>query len=538
VNAARNPADPALPITRIEDLLGRPGLEFLQQRLISYLPQQRWFGAKSRTIQAVHLLDSAKFPAIDAAILYLQIAYDDGSTDIYQLPLALTTRKHMGNPSAVIATFNTPTGTATVYDASADEDVRQAILALIETSGDLPAQSGSLRGHKSSAFAAARGSDPLPARTGSAEQSNTSILYGRKLILKLFRRLQPGENPDTEIGRFLTETAHFPRIAPFLGDIILESPNGAPTTVAMLQGLVENEGDGWQWTLDQLSDYYRRVAGLPSPQSIGTYASFVSPQPPPAPAREHAGPYLDAAALLGRRTAEMHLALATPAANPAFQAEPFTAEDLSADAGRIERQLLLSASALERGLPDFTGMTAHNAALALSRRDDFLSRARAIASAKPADFGERIRIHGDYHLGQILRSHDDFVILDFEGEPAKTLAERRTRQSPLKDVAGMLRSFGYAAYAALNALGERPPDEAKNLELWAVLWQNAVSTEFLRAYRTTIDATQPHLIPQPSQSQMLLDAYLLEKALYELLYELNNRRTWVRIPLAGILTLR
>ena len=535
MNASPNPADPALPITRIEDLLAGPGLEILEQRLVSYLPQQRWFGAKSRTIHTVRVADSARFPSLDAAALYLQITYDDAGTDTYQLPLALATAEHTINRTAIITTFNTPTGTATVYDALADEHVRQAILSLIETGGTLPSQSGTLQGHKSTAFAAARGADPLPSRTGSAEQSNTSILYGHRLILKLFRRLQPGKNPDTEIGRFLTETARFTRIAPFLGDITLESSNASPTTVAMLQGLIENDGDGWQWTLDQLSRYYSRVSSLPPPQSVGSYASFVSPQP--APAREHAGQYLEAAALLGRRTAEMHLALATPTSDPAFQAEPFAAENLSADAGRIERQLLLSLSALERGLPDFTGRTAANATLALSRRDDLLSRARAIVSAKPAGFGQRIRIHGDYHLGQILRSHGDFVILDFEGEPARSLAERRTKQSPLKDVAGMLRSFGYAAYAGLHALGDRPADEAKNLDLWALLWQNSVSTEFLRAYKTTIDTTQSQLVPQAEQAQMLLDAYLLEKALYELLYELNNRPTWVRIPLAGILAL-
>ena len=254
-------------------------------------------------------------------------------------------------------------------------------------------------------------------------------------------------------------------------------------------------------------------------------------------ARECAYPYLDAAALLGRRTAEMHLALATPTDNPAFIAEPFTTEDLVADAGRIETQILLSLGALERGLFRLTGVAADRGAHLLSRQDDLLSRARAIASASPTDFGQRIRIHGDYHLGQVLRCRGDYTILDFEGEPARTLAERRAKQSPLKDVAGMLRSFSYAAYAALDDYVQNRGDEAKGLELWAGLWQNVVSTEFLRAYRIAIDATNPQLIPQPPRIQHLLDAYLLEKALYELLYELDNRQAWVRIPLAGIFTL-
>jgi maltose alpha-D-glucosyltransferase/alpha-amylase len=257
----------------------------------------------------------------------------------------------------------------------------------------------------------------------------------------------------------------------------------------------------------------------------------------PADAREHAGLYLEAAALLGRRTAEMHLALATPTDNPAFTPEPFTREALAADSARVDAQITRTLHALKRGLatlPDEP--TTDSAALILSRRLELFSRAHAIAHVPPAEAGYRIRIHGDYHLGQVLRARGDYVILDFEGEPARTLAERRARQSPLRDVAGMLRSFSYAAYAALDHFTQRHPGAAKSLEPWAQLWQNAVSTEFLTAWRTTI-ASNPHLIPQPLQAHRLLNAYLLEKALYELLYELNNRPTWVRIPLTGILAL-
>ena len=201
----------------------------------------------------------------------------------------------------------------------------------------------------------------------------------------------------------------------------------------------------------------------------------------------------------------------------------------------------LTLAALKRGMPQLTETISDNAAVVLSRRIELYARARAIASATPADAGMRIRIHGDYHLGQVLRSRNDYVILDFEGEPARSLAERRTKQSPLKDVAGMLRSFSYAAYAALNAFVQRrPPNsdaDAKNLDAWTRLWQNAVSTEFLRTYQRTITETNQDLIPQPAQAQLLLNAYLLEKSLYELLYELDNRPTWIRIPLAGILAL-
>jgi maltose alpha-D-glucosyltransferase / alpha-amylase len=668
------------------DLLVAPGLSLLQDLLPAYLVRQRWFGAKSRTISSVRVLDWVELPALtqgkgiafpaeaviptpkegvippskeavistgasqshrdaqrrdprisheapqplNAALVFLEITYADAASsdtppDIYQLPLALTTgfdadAIRANSPASILASLSTANGPAILHDATAREDVRQVLLSLIETgatlsganknpestrtaatppealsaprdedpldaarvgesmgldsSGGAPpggsmglqphetilqqqgalAPGSSLTGHKSTAFDDARGTGPLPARTGAAEQSNTSILYDGKLILKLFRRLQPGENPDTEIGRFLTEVAHFPRVAPFLGDIrgsrngiqTEQTPASEQTTLAMLQALIENEGDGWQFTLDELARYYEAVVTCPPPKDVGAPPSFLNKSgtdPLPADAREHAGLYLEAAALLGRRTAEMHLALATsthglaPEIVAAFEPEPFTAESLAADTARIHTQIARGLDALKHGftnLPD--ELTTDSAALILSRRIELFSRARAIAEVPPKDAGQRIRIHGDYHLGQVLRARGDYVILDFEGEPARTLAERRAKQSPLRDVAGMLRSFSYAAYGALDHFTQRRPGTAKALESWAQLWQNAVSGEFLNAWRTTV-ASNPHLIPQPPQAHRMLNAYLLEKALYELLYELNNRPAWVRIPLAGILAL-
>jgi maltose alpha-D-glucosyltransferase/alpha-amylase len=566
----------------INNILTGPGLNLLQQLLPNYLQRQRWFGAKSRTISAVNVLDSVPLPRGGAAkrktnpadeaasslpegpassagstcaIVFLELTYDDATIDTYQLPLCITSGDGVAQiresaPGSIVATLNTPLGPAVLHDGTADEGFRQHLLSLIESNGDLPSASGRVHAQKSAAFIDARGSEPLAARTGSAEQSNTSILYGGKLIMKLFRRLQPGENPDTEIGRFLTDVAHFPRIAPFLGDIRLVTQNGSeagePTTLAMLQGLVQNEGDGWQWTLDELSRYFDSCATCPPPPDTGSFPTFTSDSTTPALAREHAGLYLEGAALLGRRTAEMHLALATPTDNKAFRTEPFSVADLAADAARIEAQISKSLEALRRGMTALPGdstdsdSTSDLAALILSQRRDLLARARLLTDVAPEAAGQRTRIHGDYHLGQTLRSKADFVILDFEGEPARTLAERRAKQSPLKDVAGMLRSFSYAAYAGLNAFTQRHPSnnatESRNLEAWTQLWMNSVSTDYLRAYKATI-AENSRLLPEAPQAQVLLNAYLLEKALYELLYELNNRPTWVRIPLAGILAL-
>jgi maltose alpha-D-glucosyltransferase/alpha-amylase len=232
----------------------------------------------------------------------------------------------------------------------------------------------------------------------------------------------------------------------------------------------------------------------------------------------------------------MHLALATPTDDAAFLAEPFASGDLEADASRIRTQISHTLDALKRGMSQLSDLTTDSAALLLTRRLELFSRTDTIVAMSPELAGQRIRIHGDYHLGQVLRSKSDYVILDFEGEPARSLAERRAKQSPLKDVAGMLRSFSYAAFAGLEQFCQRHPEAARNGGSWARLWQNAVSTAFLQAYRKAI-AAHPHLIPLPPQAQILLNAYLLDKSLYELLYELNNRPTWVHIPLTGILAL-
>jgi maltose alpha-D-glucosyltransferase/alpha-amylase len=582
----------ALLATGWSALSSGPGLDFLRATLPAWLLRQRWFGAKTRGIASIDILHFAPLQAIatvpdtqasqlpeaeslGAALFFLAIRYNEGEPDTYQLPLALSTAREMESiladrPGAVLATLSAAGSPFLLHDATVREDFRQSLLKLIEAAQTLPladpvpapdtwstptgpidvgtveaapaaasASSGALAGYASTIFPDVRGADPLPARLASAEQSNTSILYSGKMILKLFRRLQPGQNPDVEIGRFLTEVAHFPRIAPFLGEITLTQSSSEPTSLAMLQQLVANEGDGWAWTLDELSRFYESVAGCPPPGDEGSPASFLAPGSIPAEIDQRAGFYLNAAALLGRRTAELHLALAVETDNPTFQAEPLTPTDLRSDAQRIDAQIHHTLDALKQRISTLQFETADAAATVLSRRIELFARAHTLSATPPsgsaAAWGLATRIHGDFHLGQVLRAKNDFVLLDFEGEPARPLAERRQKQCPLKDVAGMLRSFSYAAWSGLDQYAQRHPD--KHLEPWLRLWQNAVSTSFLNAYRDTASAN-PSLLPAPEQAQSLLSAYLLEKALYELLYELNNRPAWVRIPLAGILSLQ
>ena len=435
-------------------------------------------------------------------------------------------------------------------DASAPQSAGARLLPRESPSAGDPAPEGErLDARASTSFQPAWAAQHLPSTVGSAEQSNTAILFDRRFFLKLYRRLQPEENPDVEVGRFLTEVAQFTRIPPFLGEISLSSGSDGKTTLAMLQGLVENDGDGWEWVLERLERWLPTLGGQSPPQASPRPGWSSGKASVPA-ILQSVQSTLDAAAFLGRRTAELHLALAGNSKMAAFAPEPLTQNDLEIDAQRIELQMKMSLEALKLKLPKLGDEIVDQAALLLSRRGEFMARARSIVGAQPS--GLRIRIHGDYHLGQTLHvpaprapkqaasSLGDFIILDFEGEPARNIEERRRKQSPLKDVVGMLRSFSYAAFTAVHralaAESGNPPAQAESLAQWAQVWQTAAASWFLSSYRETA-AAMPSLLPRPAEAQTLLDAYLLEKALYELLYELDNRPDWAHIPINGILTL-
>jgi maltose alpha-D-glucosyltransferase/alpha-amylase len=501
----------------IAAFLAGAGRDLLAQVLPAYLQKQRWFGSKSRAISSAILGNVQSLEDINAALTTIEVTFVDGPAETYQLPLAFASgvtgeKLRDVSPNAIVATLNTATGPFVLHDATVDEKFRERLLRLTSATPD--------------------DIEVPPSRVASAEQSNTSILYDEKYILKLYRRLQKGENPDVEIPRFLTTVGHFENIPAYLGDL----SNSDGTTLAFLQAFAPNQGDGWQWMQEELTRFYESVANCPPPASPGDLPTFLATAASAPEVREHAALSIDATALLGRRTAELHLALAMPTDDKAFAAEQFTPNDLAADSTRIHAQIVSALDAMKQNMTQVPADLCERAASLLSQRKQLLDRAHTLATASPYRFGRRIRIHGDYHLGQVLRAKSDFLIVDFEGEPARPLEERRKKQSPLRDVAGMMRSFSYAAFAALDLHTQRHPERASTLELWATAWERAASNAFLSAYRKTI-AAHPELIPQPEQAQSMLLAFLLEKALYELLYELNNRPSWLRIPLGGVLSL-
>ena len=367
------------------------------------------------------------------------------------------------------------------------------------------------------------------------------------MILKLFRRVETGINPDLEIGYFLTERAGFPHIPPVAGSIEYRMKRGETAAIGLLRRFVPNEGDAWRHTLDALSQYFDRAVTRPADELKDfLYPAFLRPRPfveklaqtkiPPI-AGELIGPYLENIKLLGQRTAELHVALASSHDDPVFAPEPFSVlyqrslyQSMRTHSGQMFQLL-------KNNLNSLRGVVLDEALKVLDLQNGIMNIFRAVLSRKIT--ASRTRIHGDFHLGQVLYTGKDYVIIDFEGEPARPLTERRIKRSPVRDVAGMLRSFHYAAYTTLfGHLGSamvRPEDLAA-MEPWARLWNIWVSSVYLKSY---VDHAAPggFLPADREELNILLNTYLFEKALYELGYELNNRPDWVRIPVIGILQL-
>jgi maltose alpha-D-glucosyltransferase/alpha-amylase len=549
-----------------EAMFAGKNLQRLQEEILpEYLPRQRWFGAKSLEVKGVQILDWGRVPEADCVIVLAGVqsgtpdsktpgsgaasavagAGETTRTDRYQMVLAMAKGNaadeiERAQAAAVVTRMFAGGEEALLYDATYDGICMSAVLDAVARSAESDMQAGKLRGRPSSMFAAVRGGDEtLAPRHGIAEQSNTSVLFGERMIMKLFRRPEAGPNPDTEIGRYLTEKTSFDHIAPFAGSLDYERTGAdtqtEPSTLGMVQGLVANEGDGWQWTLEELARFYESAMAAEFPAGERERnlrpVSDVRNSAVSDAAREFAGLSVAAAEALGRRTGELHAALAQPTEDPAFVAEPVTEEYLGSVAAGVVRMASDAFVTLMRLFPTLPEDAAEQAAVVLSHKRQLLEDLRWPASL--ALDGKRTRVHGDYHLGQVLRVKTDFVILDFEGEPARPLEERRRKHSPLKDVAGMLRSYSYAAQAGLMRYTERRADDRARLEPWARLWERSVASEFLRAYRAALAGTG--VVPEGDAAfQRLLEVYLLEKALYELLYELNNRPAWVGIPLAGL----
>ena len=499
--------------------------------LASFLHRQRWFGGKARILRSARFVDWGLLRRSPQPLFLtiVQAEFDDGGRDNYFVPLTINTHAETRwveerHAHAVLANI-TGARKGVLFDGWLDDRFARILLEAAEHREQIKTRRGSIRAVQTPSFAAWRGEGDLPPRRARGDQSNTSLIYGDRLILKLFRRIEPGVNPDFEIGRHLTTRVGFARVPAVLGALELESSGEGTSTLAMLQQFVEGQADGWTHATDEAGRFYEAVENRPVPPLATaplSYAELIAAPMPPVVA-DTIGGYLRTAETLGRRTGEMHLALASDASDPAFAPEPFTADDLKAISMDAVAQAQFALETLQRLNTGFE---------LVNERDTLLERVR---HRQPLEFASsKIRVHGDYHLGQVLWAEGDFYILDFEGEPARPLVQRRTKQSPLKDVAGMVRSFSYAAFASLFAHTASRPASFEALAPWATAWETWTTAAFLRSYFATVEGAL--FIPREiTQRDELLRFFVLDKALYELNYELNNRPHWLRIPLTGIM---
>jgi maltose alpha-D-glucosyltransferase/alpha-amylase len=304
----------------------------------------------------------------------------------------------------------------------------------------------------------------------------------------------------------------------------------------MLQRYVPNQGNAWDVTVEEVRRYFDRVTALPplDPDAETSRKWLRGNDAVPLLVAEAIGPFLSTAEVLGRRTGELHVALASAPEDPRFVAEPYSEADLAETSRRMREHAMQQFRLLEASLPHLDERRRQMAADTLARRNDLIQQFEALTTLRSA--GKRIRCHGDYHLGQVLVAEGDVVILDFEGEPARGIADRRLKSSPLRDVAGMLRSFSYATLTALAAATHTRPEDVERLAPWASLWELWISAAFLRAYLGASD--EASLLPRHADdADALLGAFMMDKTLYELGYELNNRPDWVHIPLAALLNI-
>jgi maltokinase len=464
-------------MSELQTLLAAGDLGFIEEQALGeYIVGQRWFGSKSREVAGVSVLEAPLLrdrpPLLSIALV--EVRFHPGTHDVYQLPLGFRAAEE-GFRDGLL----TEVRGWTVYDALEDPALARELVSLMRGSRTVQGAHGILEFRQIEGLAA-HGAEPWDTRPMGTEQSNTSIVLGNELVLKAYRRLEAGINPDLELLRFLTERS-FPNIAALAGWYAYAgSPMDA--TLGVLQHFVHGESDGWGFALDSLADEPDRFVA-----QVGR---------------------------LGEVTGAMHTVLGSDPGDPAFVPEEPSSEALALLVASVDEEI----EQLFVNLPEIEPLEP-----IAGRGEEVREQLRQISSVGP--FGRVIRHHGDYHLGQVLWTGEDWVVIDFEGEPARSLPERRRKRSPLRDVAGMLRSFAYAATAATLTRGVEPPPG----------WEEHVRESFLEGYLAAVDSS---LLPPGREAiERLLTVFELEKAVYELRYELDNRPDWVVIPVAGIVRL-
>ena len=493
--------------------------QLLSDALPNFLLQQRWFGAKGQRIERIEFEQLSQWDTAGETWLLalLRVTLAHGAPQVYFLPLALAWEDaaHDIATEAVLARIQTDARSGWLYDALAAPSFSRALVTAIGERTAIAFGAGQIQGVPTAAYARLRGTAALTeVKNPKVSGSNTALILDDRLFLKIYRRLHVGINPEVEIGRFLTDAAPYAHIVPVAGYLHYRDA-GREMTVAVLQGSVEHQGDAWNGALDSLE---RDLT-----QSLATDTEGAMD-----------ADFLHQMATLGRRTAEMHAALCKSTGDSAFDPEPIGASDIAAWQVQVREDGAATLTLLAHKAASLAGPAGAQAAQLLDRQAMLIE---PILHAMPTSISAmKSRYHGDYHLGQVLQSNGDYILIDFEGEPTRTLAERRMKHCPLRDVAGMLRSFSYAAAVALDRCAQRHPESYPALARRARSCEVQTVSAFLQGYAEASE-NLPCVPQDPQQTQALIALFCLEKALYELRYELDNRPTWVGVPLAGLLQL-
>jgi maltose alpha-D-glucosyltransferase/alpha-amylase len=566
VTAESPPAErEQLPVLEVSDrwenvFLG-PAREALNEMLPAYLQRCPWFRQRGRQTEAAMILETipfsgdprsqAKQPA-DAQIALIQVEYSEGDPATYLLPFAFATDKQAEQvqarlPHAAVARLRVRQPRASpdeavaglLYDPVGEKAFSEAVLESMVRRRRFKRAGGELVAWSRPILRQLRNpAEPLPEPALlNAAQTNTSVVNGDRFILKIFRHVEEGVNPELEIGRYLAERSSFTHMPPLAGALEYHRSWGEPMTLAVLHGFVPNQGDAWRLTSDSLGRYFERVLTgqmqaqeLPVPHQ--PILDLVEGEFPPS-AQELLGSYLEAARLLGQRTAELHVALASVSDDPAFAPEPFTGMSQRSLYQSVRAQARQAFELLGQRVKDLPDAVRTDAQQLLGLEGEIVKRARSILERKLTAL--RIRCHANYHLGEVLYTGKDFVIIDFEGDSTRPWSDRRRKRAALRDVATMLRSFHYAALSAVRK-GNIRPEDVTALQPWVRFWNLWVSVTFVKAYLEA--AGQAPFLPKTrAELAALLDFYLLKRAVHELRYDLTHFPDRVHIPLQGLLQL-
>jgi maltose alpha-D-glucosyltransferase/alpha-amylase len=510
------------------DIMKTPALNLLERNaLLEFITRQRWFSAKDKVIAATHVRQSFELGGSGAnyMVATVDVAIAGGDEEQrYCVPLAMADDAEASAGGGTLVSFMVAqirrgAKLQGLYDAVAVRDFPLALLRAMADGSEVEGQGGKLRFTPTDELRAIELPADVEVRRLGAEQSNSTVLVGDRIALKVYRRLVIGIHPEVELGYFLTR-AGYENTPPVLGSVECIDADGTPTALAIAQAFVRNQGDGWTHALDNLNralEQHEVPAGDALPASE-------------APGQDM---YLTLIAELGRNVAGLHRTLAGASGNPAFEPEAIDDKDVAQWRAQALHEMRLAFAALQNGSRTASDETRAAVLALLKRRNECIELIKSLSSTVEAT---KTRIHGDLHLGQVLLAQRRWYVIDFEGEPARDLAYRRSKQSPLRDIAGMLRSFDYVAHSAVRSAATSMGSARQALVERALEWRDVAIDAFLAAYREAVGdmSSYPR---READAKRLTDLFMLEKACYEIRYEAASRPDWLGIPVAGALAI-